>query len=392
MGKLVLSGKGRRWILGGHPWIYRDDIAGGEAEPGELVPVEGPDQRVLGWGLYSSSSRIALRLVTRSALQPDRAFWAERVGKALAARGRSGLLDPAGACRLIAGDAEGLPGLVVDRYARVVVLQSGVQGSDRMLDFLVELLLEALPFAPEALVERSDSSARRLEELEPRVGVLRGELPGSVEVREDGLCYEVDPLGGHKTGHYLDQRENRRVAAALARGGRVLDAFSYDGLFGIRAALGGAREVLCIDQAAGAGERLLRNAERNGVAGRVRFERADCMQALRGLAEAGERYALVIVDPPAFARNRRELAGAERGYVELNRRALSLVEEGGSLVSASCSYNVRPEAFLRFLASAATLAGRRVYLEELRGAGPDHPVWLSLPESHYLKCAFLRAD
>jgi 23S rRNA (cytosine1962-C5)-methyltransferase len=274
----------------------------------------------------------------------------------------------------------------------VLVVQSGVQASDRMREFLLELLLEALPFEPQAVVERSDASVRRLEALEPQSGVLSGALPETVEVAEEGLRYEVDVLGGHKTGHYLDQRDNRALAAARARGGRVLDAFCYDGLFGVRAALAGAREVVCVDQAEAAGERVLRNAERNGVAGKVRFERANCMHDLRDREQAGERFELVVVDPPAFARNKRELAGAERGYVELNRRAMALVEPGGTLVSASCSYHVRPEGFVRFLASAARLADRRAYLEELRGAAPDHPAWLALPESSYLKCAFLRVE
>lgn len=392
MGKVILSGKGKRWIQGGHPWVYRDDVAGGEAEPGELVPVEDPNGAALGWGLHSASSRIAVRLVTRAAEQPARAFWAARVARAVRARERAGYLDPEGACRLVAGDADGLPGLVVDLYGGTAVLQCTTQGADRMRDFLLELLEQALPFALRAIVDRSDSAVRRHEALEPRVEVLRGEVTEGVEVREGELLYEVDVLGGHKTGHYLDQRENRQVAAARVRGGDVLDAFCYDGLFGIRAALAGARSVVCVDQSAPAGERVLRNAERNGVAERVRFEKQNCMQGLRDRAEAGERYELVVVDPPAFARRRSELEGAERGYVELNLRALGLVEEGGTLVSASCSHSVRPHDFVRFLARAARDAGRETWIEELRGAARDHPVLLGLPESAYLKCAFLRVE
>jgi 23S rRNA (cytosine1962-C5)-methyltransferase len=209
-------------------------------------------------------------------------------------------------------------------------------------------------------------------------------------VREDDLEYEVDVMGGHKTGHYLDQRDNRRRAAAHARGERVLDAFSYDGLFGVRAALAGASSVLCVDQSQAALERARRNAERNRVSDRVSTLRADCMDELRARAETGDRFGLVIVDPPAFAKSRREIAGAERGYVEVNRRAILLANPGARVVSASCSYNVRAEAFVGFLASAAARARRDVYLESLRGAAPDHPALLALPESAYLKCAFLR--
>ncbi|MDP6538201.1 MAG: class I SAM-dependent rRNA methyltransferase [Planctomycetota bacterium] len=392
MGKVILTGKGRRWALGGHPWIYRDDIAGGEGEPGELLPVEDPNQNTLGWGLFSSSSRIAVRMVTRSADQPDRAFWAERIARAVRARERAGLMEPADACRLVNGDADGLPGWVVDRYGATAVIQSTVQGSDRMRDFLVELLVEALPFPLDAIVERSDSAVRKHENLVERVQVLHGSVEGPVLVDEGDLRYEVDVLAGHKTGAYLDQRTNRREAAAKARGRRVLDAFSYDGLFGIRAALAGAETVVCVDQSEAAGERLVRNAELNGVAERVVFERANCMQDLRARKEAGERFGLAVIDPPAFARTKREVEGAERGYVELNLRAMGLVEEGGSLVSASCSYNVREDAFLRLLARASRDANRRVWLEQLRGASVDHSVLLGLPESAYLKCAFLRVE
>jgi len=390
MGNVTLTGKGRRWVLGGHPWIYRDDIASGEAAPGELLPVEDPNGNSVGWGLFSASSKIAVRLVTKDAAQPNRAFWAGRIERAVKARQRLGFLSPDGACRLIAGDSDCLPGLIVDLYGTTAVLQSSIQAMDTMRDFMIELIKEALPYELTTIVDRSDSSVRRFEDLDPRVETLEGEIPEELVVREDDMFYEVDVLGGHKTGHYLDQRVNRLEAARHAAGCRVLDAFCYDGLFGIRAALAGATDVLCVDQSTPAGERLQRNAERNGVADRVRFEKVNCMQDLRNRVEAEESYGLVVVDPPAFARNRREVDGAERGYVELNRRALGLVEEGGLLVSSSCSYNVRSADFVQFLASAARLAKRDVWMEQLRGASPDHPALLGLPESAYLKCAFLR--
>ncbi|MEO0651521.1 MAG: class I SAM-dependent rRNA methyltransferase [Planctomycetota bacterium] len=393
MATIKTSGKGRRWLQGGHPWLYADDIAAGQAQPGELVPVFDPNDHPLGWGLFSSASRIAVRMATRSAEQPNRAFWAERIQRAVARRERDGLLEPGRACRLLGGDAERLPGFVVDRYAGLLVVQSGCQGSDRMRDFLLELLVEALPFEPEAILDRSDTAVRRFESLEPRVEWLSGGPLEEVEVTDDdGLVFAVDPVGGHKTGHYLDQRENRRRAAEQSKGRTVLDVFSYDGLFGIQAARAGATSVLCLDQSAPAGERMARNAERNGVADRVRFEKANAMRDLRARAEAGERYGTVIVDPPAFARNKREAEGAARGYRELNLRALGLVESGGTLVSASCSYNVSSAEFVAYLSQAARDAGRDVYLEALHGAPADHPVLLGLPESSYLKCAFLRVE
>jgi len=391
MGALTLSGKGRRWLGTGHPWVYADDVASGEGEPGELLPVSDPNGGAMGWGLFSSHSRIAVRMVTRSPEQPKRAFWEERMRYAVELRRRAGLLEPDLACRLVSGDAEGIPGLLVDRYGTTLVLQCTTQGADRMRDFLVELLLEALPFEPEVLLDRSDVGVRKLEGLQPRVETLRGSVDGPVWVREGEVEYGVDIEKGHKTGAYLDQRENRLAAGALAEGRVVLDAFSYDGLFALQAAKAGAERVVCIEQNQAAGERILANARRNGVEDRIEVARANCMQDLRRRAEEGERYGLLIVDPPAFARNRKEAQGAERGYVELNRRAMTMVNEGGGhVVSASCSYNVHAEDFLSYLRSSSRLVERPAWLEEMRGAGIDHPHLLTLPETRYLKCAFVR--
>lgn len=388
--RVVLTGKGRRWIENGHPWAFADDLASSEAQPGDVVVVEGPDGRALGHGLFSQGSKIAVRMLTRSAARPQSDFWAQRVARAIEARERLGLLAPPDACRLIGGDADGIPGLVVDRYADVVVFQSGTQAADRLRETVLALVRAQLPFRVRACVERSDTAVRKLESLEKRVSVLGGELPAELVVQDGELEYEVDVLTGHKTGHYLDQRENRRRAASRAKGGRVLDAFSYDGLFGVRCALAGARSVVCLDQSLPALERARRNAERNRVGERVLTERADCMDALRERSRAGEQFDLVIVDPPAFAKSRREVEGALRGYTELNRRALELVAPGGSLVSASCSYNLRPEAFVELLSAAAVRTKKRVWLDELCGASLDHPQLITLPETAYLKCAFLR--
>ena len=226
---------------------------------------------------------------------------------------------------------------------------------------------------------------RKLEKLEPIVETIRGAVDGPVLARDGDLLFEVDVFQGHKTGHYLDQSLNRRAAAQRAEGGRVLDAFSYDGLFGLHAALAGAEQVVCLEQNKGACERILANAERNGLLDRIKVERVDCMKDMRARAEREERYELVVVDPPAFARSKKEVAGAERGYVELNRRAFDLVPAGGAVVSASCSYNVSPADFVKFIGRAANLSGRDVWLEELTKAAPDHPHLVTLPESDYLK-------
>ncbi|MBL8860031.1 MAG: class I SAM-dependent rRNA methyltransferase [Planctomycetes bacterium] len=387
-----VTGKARRWLASGHPWVYRDDVAEVAAEPGDLARVVDPTGALLGHAFFSARSRIALRFVTRGEARPDRAFFDGRIRAAIAVRERAGLLDPRGACRLIAGDADLLPGFVLDRYGSTLVTQCGTLAADRNRDAFVELARAALPFEIECVYDKSDSASRRLEGLEQHVEVVDGALPQGLVVHEDGLDYAVDVVHGHKTGHYLDQRDNRTRAAEFARGVDVLDAFSYDGLFGVRAALAGAKSVLCVDQSKEALERAAANAERNGVLDRMKFERANCMHDLRARAERGEQYGLVIVDPPAFAKSRREVQGAERGYVELNRRAFTLLAPGGMLVSASCSFNVRAADFQSHLSRAAHKAGRSAWLTEFRGAGADHPVLLTLPETSYLKCAFVRVD
>ncbi|MCP5024243.1 MAG: class I SAM-dependent rRNA methyltransferase [bacterium] len=392
MGKLTTTGKGRRWVAGGHPWIYKDDIAAGKGEPGELLAVDDPSGKTMGWGLFSTTSRIAVRMVTRSEEQPNRDFWKSRMQRAIDVRTRAGLMDTDGACRLIAGDGDGFPGLVIDRYTDVLVMQCTTQSSERMRDFLLEVLKECLPFAPSAIYNRSDVGIRKLEDLDPRLEWIEGSNPGLITVREGAVKYLVDVEQGHKTGSYLDQSANHQRFGALAKGKRVLDAFAYNGLFGLHAAVAGAEHVVFLEQNQLACDRIMENAKLNGVEGRIEVRKANCMQAMRKMAGDGEKYGLMSIDPPAFARNRRETAGAERGYVELNRRGLAMMEEGGMVVSASCSYNVRPEDFLAYLRKASHLAGRETWLESMEGPSLDHPQLLTIPETRYLKCAFLRVD
>ena len=392
MGKVVLSGKGRRWVEGGHPWIYGDDVAAGEGEPGELVPVHAPDMKPLGWGLFSTHSKICVRMVTRSDEQPNREFWKNVIDRSIRARKQAGYMDPDGACRLLAGDADGLPGFVLDRYADVLVVQSGCQGSDRMRDFILDLVREQIDVPINSILDRSDTGVRKLENLEKRVEWVQGSERDRVLIREGDLKYEVDVVGGHKTGHYLDQRENRILAVKYAEGVRALDAFAYDGLFGIRAALAGAESVVFLEQSAASIERLIANAKLNGVEDRITVEKVDAMTELRRKTVAGDTFGLVMVDPPAFARNKREAKGAARGYMELNRRAVQLTETEGRLVSSSCSYAVHRDEFQGHLAGAVRDAGRTAWLEDYTGASCDHPQRLNLPETAYLKCAFLRLN
>ncbi|MEM7515771.1 MAG: class I SAM-dependent rRNA methyltransferase [Planctomycetota bacterium] len=400
-GKFVANSKGKRWLESGHPWLYRDDVERVEGAPAENLPalcaIEDVHGQWLGWALSGGSqSRIAARRISRVRDVPDRAFWRERVAACVRRRERFDLLGAEDACRLIGGDSEGVPGWVCDRYADVLVTQSGTGVADALTSLLSYELCAALPFEVRAVFNRSDATVRRHEGLESRVEVIAGELPNSdlLVAEADGFCYEVDVAKGHKTGHYLDMSANRRHAATFASGQRVLDIFSYDGLFGVRAARAGASEVLCLDQSQEAGERALRNAARNGIAeGIVRFEKVDALRELKGRSDTEPgSYGLVICDPPLFARSRKEIAGAERGYVEVNRRSIALCAPGGVVVTATCSHNVRPGDFRTYLARAAVRARREVYLEEMRGAGPDHPIRVELPESSYLQCAFLRVE
>ncbi|MFT5079949.1 MAG: 23S rRNA (cytosine1962-C5)-methyltransferase [Gammaproteobacteria bacterium] len=410
MGSVTLLGRGRRTLLEGQAWIYRGDLGKSDAGPGELVPVLDQEGDVLGWALHSTSSKLALRMVTRSPEQPNREFWARRVERCLEARAGAGFLDasqPMAACRLIGGDADGLPGLVVDRYGDRLVLQCGTEAADMMRDFLLELLLSGLTkrgIEIVGILDRSDAKVRDNENLDSRIEWLRGDASmEKLMVEEDGLTYAVDLGTGHKTGHYLDQRDNRRRAANLVqdlgkcgfrepKDARVLDVFSYDGLFGMLAAQAGAKQVLCLDQSASAGERVLQNAQINNVESQVSFEKVNAMHDLGRRVDRGEEWDIVILDPPAFARSKRELPGAKRGYGELFRRGFQLMPKGGFLVAASCSYNMKPEAFLGVLTKAARDAKVIAHLLDIHGASVDHPRRLDIPETDYLKCAFIRVE
>jgi len=375
-------------VRDGHPWIFRSDVRRADsAGAGDVVRVvarhRGGGLNGLGLALFSPVSMIALRMLGRDEAPPGAGFWEARLDAALELRRRLGGEDSAG--RLVYSEADGLPGLIVDRYADVLVLQTLTAGAERLKGVVVDWLVARL--APRAVVERNDSSARSFEGLEERVGLLRGALDGPVEILEGGLRISVDPLGGQKTGHYLDQRENRVRAAAYARG-RCLDVFSYQGGFGLQLARGGAAEVTLVDQSERALAAAQADAGRNGL--EVRCRTANAFDFLRDQHAAGERYDLVVLDPPAFAKNRQAVEGATRGYKEINLRAMKLLAPGGVLITASCSFHMLEERFEALLAEAARDVGRGVQLLERRGAARDHPERLGFPEGRYLKCFVLR--
>lgn len=345
--------------------------------------MKSPRGQPLGQAFYNAKSKIALRWLTDDPEIPiDKGFWEKRLLAAIEYRRR--IAAGASAFRLIHSEADGFPGLIVDRYGPVVVLQSLSLGVEQILPLLTELILQHL--APEALVARNDSQVRILEGLPSEKKLLAGSSPGLVEVKEGERRYGVDVWEGHKTGAYLDQRENRLWAGELVRG-RVLDAFAYQGGFSLQAAAR-AGEVLAIEDSAQAVTRLGENLKLNGITN-VRVAKENAFEALRRLDKLGERFDAVILDPPAFAKAKAELAGAVRGYREINLRALKLLNPGGVLISCSCSYQVSQELFVEILREACADSGREVRLREIRSQARDHPVVLTHPESRYLKCVAL---
>lgn len=380
---IPLTPKGLRWQRRGHPWIYRDDVALDPGLPaGELVAVLDPGGRFLGQAFYSALSRIALRLVTSGEETVDRAFWEARLFRALAWRQR--VVQDTDAYRLIYGEADGFPGLVVDTYAGHLAVQTLHPGMEQLLPELLEIFLEHLK--PASLTLRHDAEVRRLEGLPLEVKTVFGELPDRVEVREGPVRLLADLRRGQKTGMFLDQRENRRVAAGFSQG-EVLDAFAYQGGFALHLAPG-AEGVTLVESSDAALALARENARLNGF-DRLEFVKANAFTYLKEAVQTGRCFDLIVLDPPAFAKSRADRPGALRGYQEINRRAFQLLNPGGILLTCSCSYNLSEAEFLEVVRRAARDAHRQARLIEKRGAARDHPALLSLPESIYLKCLLL---
>jgi 23S rRNA (cytosine1962-C5)-methyltransferase len=383
MSTVTITTKGEGRIADGHPWVYRSDVVQVAAERGQIVLVTSRRKAPLGYALYSDRSEIALRMLTRSGDAPTLDTFRRRIDAAAAYRESLGI--DATAYRVIHGEADRLPGLVVDRYGDYLVLQALVQAADRMLPDLTRLLVEALK--PAGILARNDPRVRLLEGLEQRVEVLHGTVPAVIDVREGRVTYAVDPHKGQKTGLFLDQRENR-VAAAQYAHGRALDAFSYNGGFAMALA-GVCDEVTAIDISEDAVARIVKNVERNGITN-VRAHAMNVFDELRELERRGERFDTIVLDPPAFAKNKAAVAKALSGYKEINLRALKLLNPGGILVTCSCSYNVSEGMFADVIAAAAADARADVTVVEKRMQGRDHPVLVTVPETFYLKCFVLR--
>jgi 23S rRNA (cytosine1962-C5)-methyltransferase len=383
--KVTVTRRGAERLEGGHLWIYRADVekAPASLQAGDVVLLADGRGRFLAKAFWSARSKIALRIVTRDEEPVDEGFFARRIAAALALRER--IFGAERFLRLVHGEADLLPGLVVDRYGDAAVLQTLVPATDRRKAFLAELLANALSLR--SVVERNDVRVRELEGLPQTKGVLRGPDPGPIEHREGEVRMRVDLLAGQKTGAFLDQRENRLRAGEYAVG-RCADCFSYAGAFALHLAQR-AEHVVAVEMQPTASALLRENVALNR-AGNVEVVEANAFDWLRDRAEEAPAFDLVVLDPPAFAKSKEALPAARRGYKEVNLRAMLVLREGGILVTASCSHHLSADMLEEIVLDAANDAGRRLQILERRGAGRDHPVLMGVPETRYLKCLFLR--
>jgi len=380
---VTITARGEQRIRQGHPWVYRADVTHADASGGDIVRVVGPRQRLIGHALFSDRSQIAIRMLTRGETVADEALLRSRLERAV--RFRDSLRLDATAYRLVHGEADLIPSLVVDRYGDYLVVQALSQAIDRLLPSLTAMLAELL--APAGILARNDPKVRALEGLEQRVDVVHGTVPASVTVHEHGIELDVDLWHGQKTGLFLDQRENREAASRYAHG-RLLDCFSYNGGFALRLARV-CPEVEAVDISAESVARITANAERNHLP-QVRAREANVFDELRALERSGSRYDTIVLDPPAFAKNKASVPNALAGYKEINLRAMRLLPAGGCLVTCSCSYNVNEEMFAEVLRQAAIDGHASMTIVEKRMQGRDHPVLVGAPETYYLKCFILR--
>lgn len=389
MQETVVLKSGVHRVLKGSPWVYRTEIEDSAAQPGVVVEVKTRGGRVLGQGFYNPRSMIAVRMVrwgpggtvTGELLQ-------SRVREAV--RWRQELAAGRDSFRVVHAEADGLPGLVVDKYGPMLIVQVTSLGLLPFMEAIVSCLVDQL--SPEGIYEQGDLSVRDREGLAREDRLLYGQFIPAVEIHEHGVKMEIDLSYGQKTGHFLDQYTNRGRMADLAPGRTVFDAFCHTGGFGLAAAVHGAQSVVGIDIDSGVTDRAVRNAELNGVTGRMSLVTENAFDWLRRESDRGPQYDLGILDPPAFTKSKNSVPQALKGYKEINLRGLKLIRPGGYLVTSSCSYHVSEADFIAVVQSAVHDARRHVRIIEIRGQGSDHPILPALPESRYLKCLVLAVD
>lgn len=377
-------------LLAGHLWIFSNEIHESPRKypAGSIVEIYDMRETFMGMGYINPGSLIAVRLLTREKRPIDRDFLKERISEALELRYR--LLSGSDSCRLVFSEGDYLPGLIVDRYGDCIVLQLLTAGMEALKETLIELIDSMV--APGVIVLRNDSRSRVLEGLPLYKEIVKGELAQLPVIHEEGLKFEIDPYEGQKTGFFLDQKNNRRELGQMVTGGRGLDLFCYTGAWTMRLAAAGA-DVIAVDASERAVEKGKRNALLNGLQDRVNFIKEDIFSFLKKERATEERSCdFIVCDPPAFVKSGEKLREGVRAYTELNESCMNLLKKGGILATSSCSYHLDREMFLEMLRMAARRAGRRARLLALRSQGKDHPVLLTMPETEYLKCAFLLVD
>jgi 23S rRNA (cytosine1962-C5)-methyltransferase len=389
---LMRAGEDRR-LRHGHPWAFSNEIlmepATKAITPGSPVVLRAAGGDALGVATFNPHSLIAARLLSSDGeARVDRALIEDRIASALRLRTR--LYSGVPHYRLVHAEADGLPGLVIDRYGDLCVVQTNTAGMDRLVDDILAAI-EAV-VAPQSVLLKNDSPARKLEGLELETRLLKGEVSGTVDLVENGARFVCDPVGGQKTGWFFDQRDNRAMVAAFADGARVLDVWAYAGGFGVLAGINGAAQVLLVDRSQPALDLARKAAELNQVTGRCTFQRAEAFEAMAQLAQQGEHFDIVVCDPPAFVKSRKDLKPGAQGYRKMVRLAAPLVSPGGLLFVASCSHLVDPPLFAEQVRRGLHDAGRQARVLRASGAGMDHPVHPSLPETAYLKGLLLSLD
>ncbi|MDD4878831.1 MAG: class I SAM-dependent rRNA methyltransferase [Candidatus Omnitrophica bacterium] len=380
---LKVTRKGAAWFRTGHPWIYKDDLERGDPSlSGTIVSLLDNNGNFLAKAFYNERSKIALRMITYDDVPVDAGFWRSRLSGCIEYRKKT--VKDADAYRIVHSEADGLPSLIVDKYGEHLSIQTLSLGMDTIKDTIVEALKDLLK--PASVVARNDSAMRKFEGLEEKKEVLYGTPPEKAEVGEGNIKYLVDIMNGQKTGAYLDQRENHIASERYSRG-KALDCFSYQGLFSLHMALS-ADEVTAVDSSGPALEALKQNAELNGLA-KIRTVEGKVSETLKSFQKEERQFDFIVLDPPAFAKSKKDIQSAARGYIDINFRAMKLLKRGGHLMTCSCSYNLSEGQFMEILEESLFESRRRARLVEKRIQPADHPILLNFPESNYLKCFVL---
>ncbi len=390
--KVVLKSHEEKRILAGHLWLFSNEIARIEtgAQPGSIVDIFSHQQKFLGRGFYNPHSLISVRILTRQDQAMNASFFIQRIAKAK--QFREWLYPQESSYRLVFGESDFLPGLIIDKYENNFVVQSYCLGMDMMLPSIYSALKEN--FTVQSILKKNDSPLRSLENLKEEVEIVEGKMDVPIPMTQTfngkKLTFYIDPIGGQKSGFFLDQKENRERLNLYAQGKTVLDCYAYVGGFGIYAAASQAKEVTCVESSLNACRLLEKNFLSNGFKAQIRHE--DVFLALESLKKENRKFDIIVLDPPALAKSKKNLFAALRKYKQLNQLALSLLERGGVLISSSCSHHISRENFMEVLREAGGGAEKQLKLLEMRGQCRDHPILLSMPETEYLKCAIVQVD